>query len=64
MKAALCFSMLVVALSGCASQNWFEAMKASARTQCQRNPDQEAARRCNEEVDRRKYEQYEQDRPK
>ena len=64
MKTVLCVSLLLISLSGCTSRHWFEGMQASARQQCQRSADTDAARRCEEDVNRRHYDDYEKDRPK
>jgi hypothetical protein len=55
---------VVLALPACSSRNWFEGVQATARQQCQQNPDRDAARRCEEESRQRKYEDYERERPK
>ena len=70
MKSArsVCLLLTVLAslssISACTSRHWFEGMQASARQQCQRSADAEAARRCEDDVNHRKYDDYEKDRPK
>ena len=63
-KSLTVILLALAALSGCTSRGWFEGMQASARLQCQKTSDAEAARRCEEDVNQRKFDQYEQDRPK
>lgn len=64
MKSGWLVCGVLLCLNACTSRAWFEGMKANARQQCQHSADAEAARRCEEDVNRRKYDDYEKDRPK
>ena len=64
MKAALFLLAVLLALPGCSGRNGFEGLQAGARQQCQNTPDPEAVRRCEADVNRRSYDNYDRDRPK
>lgn len=51
-------------LTACSLRAGWEGVQAGARQQCQSTPDNAEARRCTEEVNRRRYEDYERERGK
>lgn len=59
--AFVSFSFLVMAISGCTSQSWYEGVKRGAENNCRNQPPSEVDR-CLENLNKKTYEEYEKER--
>ena len=52
---------LILAISSCTTQAWYESVKQGAENNCRKQPPSESER-CQESLNKKTYEEYEKDR--
>lgn len=55
------FSIVMIIMSGCTSQAWYEGVKESANNNCRNQPPSEV-NRCLDKLNNKTYEEYEKER--
>lgn len=59
--AYLSVIFLILALTGCTTEAWYEGFKQSSESRCRSQPPGES-QRCLEELNRKNYQEYEKER--
>jgi hypothetical protein len=55
------FSIVMIIMSGCTSQAWYEGVKEGANNNCRNQPPSEV-NRCLDKLNNKTYEEYEKER--